>query len=340
MNTKTLLGCLALTCALGRAGALELYLAPMVYQDQEAGEAAHETPDLSADLIARLDAKALGDSVALRKLPGQPEPPQSFLDAARLCETDGCPYLLYGYLKHTSYSFYAELKLMAEENKQIVAVFVGGDDGSHYQRLVDDLSAKLEAYIRGDLGIGAPLPRQLSARNLLVLPTSLGYWTAVGGAWNKALAGLAAASVGLRYVPERPLFTLYRRPCSLAAGLDLEYQLGMNREGMEPFMLHEARLRIPAEAWAELGRGHELGIGLGPLFEFDILNQSHEYGSTGTTTSVGTGLSVELLYRYALSDRLYLGFSAITDILFYDRPLVTLSPRLTFSARLDKEGQK
>jgi len=339
MRTRAaVLAALIVGLSASSVAALDIYLAPIVYQDEGKAEAAGGSAP-AGDLAKRLGPDRLGDRVSVRLLPAaSTAAPQTFIDAARLCESQSCPYMLYGYVKKTSYSYYAEIKLIAHEDKQVVTVFIAADDGDHYERLIDDLSAKIVQYIRGDLGIGPPLPRELPARNLLVLPSSLGYWTPMGGEWSSALAGLVSASSGIRLIPQRPLYSLFSRSCYLAVGVDLEYQLGMNQPGLESFFLHMARLRIPAESFMDLGNGHEIGLGLGPLFEVDVMNQAHEYGQAETKATVVPGFSVEALYRYALSEGLSLGMTNIVDVALYSRALFTYSPRLTLVVHLGQQG--
>ena len=215
----------------GRIGALDIYLAPVIYQDDEsaaAPEDKHPGDDLHKRLfavpiangVAFHDAEVAGDSV-----------PRTFMEAARLCESQGYPYLLYGFVKRTGYSYYAELKLMERQRKDLAVSFISGDDESHYERLLDDLSAKITGFVRTDLGMGPPRPEQRPASNIVVLPMAVGYWTPMGGKWSQATAGLAAVEASVRFIPARPLFPLWTRPCFLALGVDLEYALGTNRAG-------------------------------------------------------------------------------------------------------------
>ena len=155
--------------------ALDIYLARMVYQN-ESGAKDEETKRLQEDLFQKLASAELNESVSLHKVDGGESPPESYLDAARLSESQGYANLLYGYIKRTSYSYYAEVKLLTRENKDITATFIGGDDDMHYQRLVDDLAAKIVTYIRDDLGMAPLQSRKVPVRNILTIPVYVGYW--------------------------------------------------------------------------------------------------------------------------------------------------------------------
>jgi hypothetical protein len=283
--------------AAGGVGAMEIYLAPIVYQD-DGGTGGAEARLPQEDLFKRLGGAAIADGVILHTVEASGDSvPRSFLDAARLCESQGYAFLLYGFVKRTEYFSYAEIKLLERERKEISAAFIAGDDESHYERLIDDLAAKISSYLRNDLGMGPPHASDQPARNIIVLPTSAGYWTPMGGDWSHAMAGLVSAGVSIRFVPAKPLFHLWLRPCYLAMGLDAEYALGINQPGLESSYLHAAKLRIPVEAFMELGDGHRIGVGLGPLLEIDTLVQARQYGSTDAQTTVVPGAAFCVLYQ-------------------------------------------
>ncbi len=313
--------------------ALDIYLARMVYQN-ESGAKDEETKRLQEDLFQKLASAELNESVSLHKVDGGESPPESYLDAARLSESQGYANLLYGYIKRTSYSYYAEVKLLTRENKDITATFIGGDDDMHYQRLVDDLAAKIVTYIRDDLGMAPLQSRKVPVRNILTIPVYVGYWAPMSSGWSNALSGLVCANVGIRYVPTVPLYHLWNRPGFLAMGLDVEYGLGMNQGGLEPFFLHAVRVRLPIEAYLDFKNNDRLGLGLGPMIEIDTMIQSRLYGSTVTETTVTPGVSFSVLYQHALSSSISLGLASIIDIAFYSQPFVVFSPRLSVDFKL------
>ena len=315
--------------AAAAAGAMEIFLAPIAYQD-DSGASAAETKRPQEDLFKRLGGAVIATGVNLHSVQAsQDSLPRSFLEAARLCESQGYPYLLYGFVKRTEYSYYAEVKLLERERKEVSAAFIASDDEGHYERLIDDLAAKVTGYIRTDLGMGPPPPVERPARNILVLPVSVGYWTPTGGNWSQAMAGLVSADLSLRFIPAKPLFHLWLRPSYLAIGLDLEYALGTNQPGLESFYFHAAKVRIPVEAMMDLRGGHRLGLGLGPLLEIDTMVQSQQYASTAVQTTIVPGAAFSILYQYVLSSSVSLGLTNMFDLAFYSKPLLTYSPRLS-----------
>jgi hypothetical protein len=322
-----------LVAARGRA--MEIHLAPLVFQDETTAEAQHP----SEDLLRRFSVDPLADGVVLRdavELSG--EAPRTYLEAATACESQGYSYLLYGFVKRTEYSYYAELKLLEREHKNVAVAFISGDDSDHYERLMDDLAVKLSGYVRSDLGMApAPTPRE-PARDLIALPTSAGWWTPMGGSWSDALAGLATAGMSIRFIPARPLFQLWARPCFLALGLDLAYALGANQPGAEGFFLHAARVRLPVEVYMDLGAGHRVGLGVGPLLEVDAMAKARLYGSTIVTSTVAPGASLSVIYQYTVASAVTVGLANTFDAALYSTPLVSWSPAIMVDLWLGPQG--
>jgi hypothetical protein len=303
-------------------GALEVYVAPLaVLDDTGAGEALASRPE--ADLLRELRSERTGDCLSFL---GSEEAagPASLLEAAMLCERQGYSCLLYGYVKRSAVALSAELKLLDHESGRLAAVFFGGDDPAHYDRLMRDMAAKVREYFFSELGLPPPEPVR-PRRNRLELAGWLAYWTPLGGEWGRVIAGIAAVGLGARLIPANPGY--------LAFVLEAEYGLGMNEPDYESFFLHAARLRIAAEAALDLPGGHAVGLGTGLLVELDSAVQDRKYASLFTGTSLAPGVCLSLLYRYRLSSRLTLGAAGLLEVAGYSPVLVTFSPRVFVAFR-------
>jgi hypothetical protein len=315
-------------------GALELYVAPLAVQ-ADAGDGSGVPGKPEKELMERLSRSELGTALQVRSAEQTGgEPLGSFLDAARLCEREGYPYLLYGYVKKTEYSLYAELKLLERDKKEVAAVFFAGDDASHYSRMMDDLALKISKYFGKDVGLLPPEKKPEPKRNLLYLTSSLGYWTPLGGEWGRVLSGLGAIQVGLRFIPRKPLMTAMSKEWYMALGLDVEYGLGMNTPSYESFIEHSFKFRLPLEMVMEIGVGQELGVGIAGLVQIDTMAQDRRYTSTFVSTTAVGGASLFLLYRYSVSPGLALGLETLFDVAGYSDPLLTVSPRVFLDWKL------
>ena len=323
-------GVLVMTFALAASScfaALELHVAPLAVID-DSGGSAPGTLNPGEDLVRSLSEFAGGSAFVVRAVENPPASPiRTYLDAARLCQSRGYGYLLYGFVKRGEFSVTAEVKLLDAEKAVVAASFFNTDDSSHYPRLMKNLAVRIEDYFAADIGLNPPKRKQETQRNLLSIPVSLGYWTPAGGEWSTVLAGLASVSLGARFVPANPLFTFLARPWFVALGIQAEYSLGLNQPGYESFLLHEARVRFPVELGAEISTGHVIAVLGGPLFIVDAIVQDRLYASSSTSVTTVGGVSLGAYYRYAISEAISLGCAAVVDIAMYATPLVTVSPR-------------
>lgn len=319
------IACLLLSLA-ARLPGLEVHLAPLVYMDETGGGSRRSRPE--ADILRAMGEIRAGERLFVVRLPDPGESPRSLLEAARLSELHACAHLLYGYVRRTSQSLHAEIKLYDREAGAVSAVFFASDDLDHYQRLVRDVAGKILAHLYGPGGVDPQPPVAEPERRIFTVPCSAGIWIPTAADWTGVMTGLAAAGAGVRLVPARPLFVLGRRPGYVAIGLDLDYALGRNQPGYESFLLHAFRVRLPAEVFLDYPGGHSAGIGFGPLLAVDLVAQDRKYDELSVGTTVAAGLSVSLAYRHTLTERLAVGLATLVDVVGYDRPLVTVSPRL------------
>jgi len=326
----------AISAAESASAALRVYLAPLSVLVSEAQDGSRPLRP-ERDLLARLDATILSGAVTFRLSDASTKPPATFLDAARLCEAAEYPYLLYGYLKSSEGRYYAEVKLLSREGKNIAQSFVAADDTAHYERLLDDLCSKIVAYFTVDLAIASVERIDTAQRNLFEFPCALGYWTPVGD-WLSVAMGIVRAEAGARFIPKRPLGAVYSRPFYAAAGLRAAYALGKNQSGYETAFLHSVELRLPLELFYELNSRDRIGAALAALVSFDILSQERKYGDVYTETTQAGGLSLSLSYRRALSPRIDIGLECRAEVLFYAPPLWRITPMVTANFALPGSG--
>jgi hypothetical protein len=266
--------------------------------------------------------------VSFRQTGGTFPAPRSFLEAARLSEAQDCHYLLYGYVKKNDFAYYAELKLLSRENKELTATFVSGDDAAHYERLVGDLATKVFNYFRDELGLPLKTDEIAPRRNSLLIIPAAGYWLPVGSEQARALSGLGSVTAGLRLIPLYPGFTSGSKVYYLSFGLDLEYAIGMSAPDYENAILHVGRVRLPVEVNCELSDRSTISAGLGLLFELDMLVQARKYADTFVGTTAAPGASISLSYTYMITPSASIALGFVADFAAYDPPFISLSPRI------------
>jgi hypothetical protein len=310
------------------ASALEVYLAPLALEEETAGMMEGVRPE--EDLLRALAGLGAGGCVR-RAQPESGEAPRSLLEAARWCERQGYPLLLYGFVRGDAAAFSAELKLLDRDSMRIAAVLIGSDDAAHYGRLMSEMAAKLVEYLQGGAGLKRPPQAQVPARNLVEFWAWAGYWTPTGGEWGRVLAGIGSTGLGVRFIPAHPLFRLWSRDAYVSLGLDLEYALGMNEPGYESFFLHQARVRLPLDVILELSGRQAVGIGAGLSAQLDLGAQDRKYSPSFLGAAAAPGLSLCALYRYSPSARLSFGLAGLVEAAAYSPPLFTFSPRIFLS---------
>jgi hypothetical protein len=313
------------------APALEVFVAPLAVVD-DAGSQTLADSRPQADLWRELTREATGDALAFVRADAE-DAPASLLEASLLCERLGCPSLIYGYVKRTTVALSAELKLLDHERGRLAAVFFGGDDPAHYDRLMRDMAAKVREYFSVEAGLLPSRPAAPPRRNLWEFSGWLGYWTPMGGEWDRVVAGIVTVGLAARLIPAYPLFTLWSRSAYLSFGLEGEYGLGMSEPGYESSFLHVAKLRFVLETVLERPAGHAVGLAAGVFAELDTAVQDRKYASLFSDSTVAPGLCLAFLYRYRLSSRLTLGAAGLVEVAAYSPTLVVFSPRLFVSFR-------
>jgi len=306
--------------------ALDVRIAAIVVQDEEGYSGPAARP--SADLAERFGTIALGDELTFALADPSLSAPRSFLEAMAICESRAYSYLIYGFVKRTDTSLYAELKLVDAESGKLAANFFSMDGADDYGRLIDDEANKIVGYFRNVVGVAKTAPKAEPRRNVLLVRPGIGYWSPVSGQWDRAIAGLVSAGSGIRLVPEYPSFAWQSKECYWSAGLDVEYALGMNEPDYEESFLHVVKARLPIELTIELSTRHSLMAGIAGLFEMDILSQSRRYADTVLEMTAAPGLSAMIGYRYAVSKGFSVSLDVVLDAAFYDVSLWSISPRV------------
>jgi hypothetical protein len=304
----------------------------------EEGDEAPSSLKPEKDLVKLLGATPIWGGVEFSLVGDAAAAPLTFLDAARLCELSGDPYLLYGYVRRRESVYSSELKLLSKESKRIVASFVATDGTAHYERMVGDLASKVANYFLSDLGMAPGKPAPAPSRNVFEIPIAAGYWSPTGS-WAESLMGVFCVDLGLRFVPRKPLAGIKSRPLYLGFGLRSEYALGKNKPEYESAYLHRIVAKLPVELFVSMDRESTLGLSLGGIMEFDVFKQDRNYAGMFTQTSSAGGIMASVFYRYALSERAALGFDMEWDSVFYTEPLVTISPRLRFEYSFQKRRE-
>lgn len=305
----------------------DLYMAPIAVQDEvgEAGILLNARSDLRS-AIAKVDHL---DVISISSLSTEDNAvPRSFLDAVELCEKEHIPFLYYGYIRRTEFTWEGEIKLYDHEKREISETFFSRDSAENYERFMQDLAEKIVAYLYVDVGMAPYEPPPPPDKKIFIVPIHLDYWAPGGSDWGKITTGIGRLESGILFSPVRPLWHTGDTAWELQTGLTLAYSLAMNAQGYENFLLHSLRFNLPATAVALLHEDHNLLIGTGLSLQIDILNQERQYYGTYSATSIAPGFFLETGYRYKLNDTWSFGVRTALEIAFFDDVQTNLVPGL------------
>lgn len=327
----------ALLLSLETAPAIEVRVAPIVFLDDSRGGLA-VPPAVERSLCERLSRRFFEGRVSFQA-GGNETAPRSLLEALRLADSCDYPYLVYGYMRRTDETLALELKLADRDARTIAAVFFSGDSVDRYERLVDDMDAKIAFYFQETFGLGGIGETPVRERTWSI-PAAVGWWAPGTSPWSGALSGLVHAEIGVLLRPrmrERGKSLQARR---LGVGTGLEYSLGTSVPGAEEAMLHGVAWRFYADWEADLGKLGRLGASAGPFLRADILAQSRKYQGPYVDAAAVLGAGGRVRYSWRLSDRASMGLCLGVDLAFYAEPLLALSTALRTEFRLlsGKEG--
>lgn len=325
----------ALLLSMEAASAIEVRVAPIVFLDDSRGGLA-PPPAVERSLCERLSRRFFEGRVTFQSS-GNEAAPRSLLEALRLADSRGYPYLVYGYMRRTDETLALELKLADRAARTIAAIFFSGDSSDRYERLVDDMDAKIASYFEESLGLARSGETTVRGRTWSI-PVAVGWWGPGTSPWSGALSGLVHAEIGVLLRPrmrERGKGLKARR---LGAGTDLEYSLGTSVPGVEEAMLHGVAWRFYADWEADLGEFGRLGASAGPFLRADILAQSRKYQGPYVDAAAVLGVGGRVRYAWRLSGRASMGLCLGVDLAFYAEPLLVLSTALRTEFRvLSKE---
>jgi hypothetical protein len=318
LHNARFFACIVILLAAGKLEALDIRVAPLAVDGRETGTGFSAEKNPQKELVHLLHSGDHQGAVSVTILPERTySSPRSFLEAAELCEAAGIDYLLYGYIRKGEYSWDCEIKLYARETNTVAQLFFGRDGRDHYERMLEELSAKILDYFYGEVGLAPCVPAPEPDRKIFSIPILLGYWSPGGEEWGELSIGIGRLESGVLFVPVSPLWYHGDVPWELETGITLSYSLAVNDKEYESFLLHSLRINLPLLAAAELGADHGIAFGGGLSMQFDILNQDRQYYGSYRAFSAAPGAFVEAAYRYRLSDSWKLGFRAALEFAFF-----------------------
>lgn|SRR5574344_603281 len=228
---------------------------------------------------------------------------QSTFDAINICEAEKCDYLLYGYIKQTEYSIFAEVKLFNRNSKHIEKIFYSSDSKDEYIRLIATLSSNIAEYIGNLLNIDLDKKDEKIVFSTLSFPFSIGYWTHLNEVWNTHLLGIIRVSSGIYWKPPFLLPMFLGKKLSLYIEPEISFKYALGNTDYYPANYFSIECDVPVYLTMLINNVHSISFGLGFLYEFNILNIISKYEDESTHIANDFGLLLSLVYDYSLNNK-------------------------------------
>ena len=335
MKFTVVLTLLMILLPLSGAGALEMYVAPVLYVDETGGNSS-DAGNIQTDLLAAFHSAETYSALQFVRLKDKTiNPPSSLFDAITICRNEQIEYLLYGYVTKREYTIQAELRLFDYSSRTVRQLFFGMDSPDRYDRLIHDITGKILQYLNETYKLN--IRSETAGETRLFIPATAGYWTPMDNAWVRKLAGTVSAGSGITFIPNDFLWLVWGVPCYLSMGLEAKYRLGIgNPSGYEAYN-HCLYLTMPLRLHISFLKQHEAFLGLGYTHFLEFFSITGKYTGRESHTYSNMGMYAGFGYRFAMSDSLYLFFRNDFDFLFNRRSLITYSPALGLEIQIYKK---
>lgn len=228
---------------------------------------------------------------------------QSVFDAASVCQSEHCDYIIYGYIKNSGQSLSAEIKLYNNPDKRIEQTFYAQDNADECGRLISTMADHIADYLCKKTGTEKqPLPAE-SYSQIISFPFTVGYWSHVNDVWNTRILGTVRGSTGLDFQPPIPLDTTRNHKHALIFRTAAGFKYAYGNPDYYPANYYSITVSAPAILAVSLNKWNQILVGFGPFYEFNILQIQEKYEETSVHYENDFGIELLLNYAFAPSDK-------------------------------------
>ncbi|MBP5402880.1 MAG: hypothetical protein J6Y36_06965 [Treponema sp.] len=264
--------------------------------------------------------------VATKKSVG---PVASSLDALKACNKLGRQFIIYGYMKKSDVNYYLELKLYNVEEKKVVTQFFASDGIENYDRMIADVTTKIEVYFKELYDIKTEEERQEEYQPLeLALPMSLNYWVPLHEDWAERLYGIVGINAGIDFYPEFKVYYLDNKMINFSLRAEFAYKYGMGNPNFYPINLHSFSFATYSMFNVHFNDTHSCTFGLGPIYELDIYQITKKYEDATINLQNLFGIGLLGGYYYNLNDKWKLLGELELQYFFGEGSYMVLKPKL------------
>lgn len=254
---------------------------------------------------------------------------QSSFDALKVCNLLDEQFLIYGYLQKNESNFICELKLFDKSIKKVIKTFFDSDDIDNYDRLTKNMSDKIAEYFIDALKIDINGKKDKDIHPFeLSIPASLYYWAPLDKEWSKVLLGVCGCEVGLDLFPEYPVLIRDGKTIDFNYRFNLGYKYGLGNPEYYRLNYNTISVSAPIICNIHFNSLNTLSLGIGPVYEFNILNFEKKYENFSNYFQNNLGLEFIFEYKYKLRDNLLLNFELDMDIHFLEYSFLVVKPKV------------
>lgn len=265
----------------------------------------------------------------------------STYEAIRACNLLKCNFIIYGYVRKENNSWYGELKLFNAETKKVQQQFFASDDINNYERMVEDLASKISLYFIADLKI----PDKDDNKNIrnfeCRMPFSLNFWMPLEEKWFDSLIGISGFNFGIELFPEMRRKIYKKQIYDYSIRPELSYSIGIGNPNKYSLIYNSFDFSLPIILNLYHNQSHFFKIGIGPVYELNLLQFSPKYDDQIFVTQNQGGLVLLFGYEYKLNDNWKFSTELDTKVYVIADTLISTNLRIGVSKTLYiKESRK
>lgn len=247
----------------------------------------------------------------------------SIMDAKNYAVKMGCNYVIYGYIRNNSTSWYAEMKLFNSEEQRNEKEFFTSDDIESYERFVCTLAKNISEYFANRIGI-AELEKERERPAEIRIPVQINYWTPLNEAWIKHVYGIAGVKAGVEFYPPIGFEKVPYQKMDFSIGSNVDYRIGAGNPNIYKAICNEITIDFPIIAHYHMNARNSLYAGISPSYRVLIYSIEQKYEESAVFVQNRFSLGVMGGYEFTLNDRCNIKFDIKPDIELGTSPRVTL----------------
>ena len=314
----------------------QIYVAPILFIDEN--EERYEADEnFQNDLTHELNEKKEFLSIDIIKTRSRINIRSSY-DALKLCKEKKIPYLIYGWVKKTEYTYECEIRIFDGEGRKNIFTVYAKDGKENYEKFIENVSGKILKKIHELFFI---LKKEdINKETIINVKTGIGYWAYTSGVWEKHLTGTMSLQNGFEVIPDNKVIYIKDRPLYFSIGLSIDYLFGVSKNGSLKSYVNTISYNVYTNTYLNLYDIHNIYANLGMVYCLDLLYYKDKYTTAKVNASGAFGLIIGAGYKYTVKPKLKLVFEVGEEIIFYSKLMSKFRGRFGIEFEVFKKEYK